>query len=50
MRLYLFCQLEDRAKEVWGSLDDLEKEKNKRKTDAKKRKKAAFTNKISGES
>ncbi|OQR78918.1 DNA repair protein complementing XP-A cells-like [Tropilaelaps mercedesae] len=46
MRLYLFSQLEDRARIVWGSLETLENERAKRKQDANKRRKAGFEKRI----
>lgn len=46
MKLYLFSQLEERALLVWGSLETLEKERNKRRQDANKRRKAGFEKKI----
>lgn len=49
MKLYLFSQLEERALLVWGSLETLEKERNKRRQDANKRRKAGFEKKIKGE-
>ncbi|XP_064474394.1 DNA repair protein complementing XP-A cells homolog [Ornithodoros turicata] len=46
MKLYLKCQVEERAVMVWGSLDALEEQLDKKEDDRAKRKQKAFNKRV----
>lgn len=46
MKLYLKCQVEERAIEVWGSLEELDRELEKKDGERAKRKQKAFNKRV----